>query len=49
VEDGFAYRVVITYEPREGLRGLLDRTIVRRGVDRMARQTIANLERRLVA
>jgi hypothetical protein len=48
VEDGFSYRIVIEYQPRGGLRGLLDRTVVRRGVDRAARQTIENLERLLV-
>jgi hypothetical protein len=47
-EDGFSYRIVIEYKPRGGLRGLLDRTVVRRGVDRAARQTIENLERLLV-
>jgi hypothetical protein len=47
VDGGFEYRIVIEYEPRGGLRGLLDRTVVRRGVDRAARRTIANLERLL--
>lgn len=44
VEGGFAYRIVVEYEPRSGLRGLLDRTIVRRGVDRAVRRTLVNLE-----
>jgi hypothetical protein len=48
VDDGFSYRIVIEYQPRSGLRGLLDRTVVRRGVDRAARQTLENLERLLV-
>jgi polyketide cyclase/dehydrase/lipid transport protein len=41
---GFAYRIVIEFDPRPGLRGLFDRLIVRRAVERTARQTIANLE-----
>jgi hypothetical protein len=45
VDGGFAYRIVVEYEPRSGLRGLLDRTVVRRGVDRAVRQTMENLER----
>lgn len=46
-EGGFAYRIVVEYEPRSGLRGLLDRTVVRRGVDRAVRRTLVNLERML--
>ena len=41
---GFAYRIVVAFDPRPGLRGLFDRLIVRRAVQRAARQTIANLE-----
>ena len=41
---GFAYRIVVELDPRPGLRGLFDRLIVRRAVERAARQTIANLE-----
>lgn len=44
---GFRYRLVVEYEPRAGLQGLYDRLIVRRGVDRALRRTIANLERML--
>jgi hypothetical protein len=40
---GFAYRIVVEFDPRPGLRGLFDRLIVRRAVERAARQTIANL------
>ena len=40
---GFAYRIVVEFDPRPGLRGLFDRVIVRRAVERAARQTIANL------
>lgn len=45
VEGGFSYRIVIRYEPRAGIPGLLDRTVVRRAIDRAARQTLENLER----
>ena len=41
---GFRYRLVVEYEPRSGLRGLYDRALVRRGVDRVLRQTLKNLE-----
>ena len=43
-ETGFRYRLVVEYEPRPGLRGVYDRVLVRRGVDRALRQTVANLE-----
>ena len=45
--DGFRYRLVVEYEPRSGLTGLYDRFVVRRGVDRALRRTIAKLERAL--
>ena len=41
---GFRYRLVVEYEPRKGLRGLYDRVLVRLGVERLLRQTLANLE-----
>ena len=41
---GFAYRIVVEINHRPGLRGLFDRLVVRRAVERAARQTIANLE-----
>jgi hypothetical protein len=44
---GFDYRLVVEYEPRHGLRGVYDRVLVRRGVDRALRETIENLEREL--
>ena len=47
IDDGFSYRIVVEYEPRSGFRGLLDRTVVRRAIDRAVRQTIENLERLL--
>ena len=47
VDGGFAYRIVVEYEPRAGLRGLLDRTVVRRGIARAVQETLLNLEREL--
>jgi hypothetical protein len=41
---GFRYRLIVAYEPRSGLRGLYDRILVRRGIDRALRQTLENLE-----
>ena len=43
-ETGFRYRLMVEYEPRPGLRAIYDRVLVRRGVDRALRQTVANLE-----
>ena len=48
LDGSFAYRIVVEYERRAGLRGVFDRTVVRRGVDRAVRQTLDNLERLLV-
>jgi Polyketide cyclase / dehydrase and lipid transport len=42
--DGFDYRLVVDLEPRGGLRGVLDRVLVRRAVARALRRTAANLE-----
>jgi hypothetical protein len=41
-----AYRIVVVYRPRAGWRGLFDRLVVRRGIARAARRTVANLHRR---
>jgi hypothetical protein len=46
---GFLYRLVVEYEARAGLRGLYDRLLLRRGVDRALRQTVANLDAALAA
>ena len=46
-ERGFRYRLVVEFEPRAGPKGLYDRVLVRRGVDRALRRTIANLEQAL--
>ena len=43
-DGGFDYRIVVEYEPRSGLRGLLDRLVLRRAVARAMRRTVANLE-----
>ena len=48
-DDGFLYRIVVEYEPRTGLRGLYDRLLLRRGVERVIGQTISNLEVELSA
>ena len=44
---GFTYRLVVTYAARAGLAGWLDRTVVRRGIDRALRRTLDNLDARL--
>lgn len=46
-DRGFRYRLAVEYEPRAGLRGVYDRILVRRGVDRALRRTVENLERAL--
>jgi hypothetical protein len=45
--SGFRYRLVVEYEPRPGLKGVYDRVVVRRGVDRALRRTVAGLEHAL--
>ena len=44
--DGFAYRIVVELEPRGGVLRPFDRFVVPRVVERTARQTLDNLERR---
>ena len=46
---GFLYRLVVEYEPRSGLRGLYDQLLLRRGVERALRQTVANVDAMLAA
>lgn len=46
---GFDYAIVVDYDPRSGLRGLLDRTVLRRGISRAVARTLRNLERELDA
>jgi hypothetical protein len=43
---GLAYRVVVEYAPRAGLRGIIDRVLVRRAIERAVRTTVANLDER---
>ena len=45
-DDELAYRIAVEYQPRPGWRGLFDRFVVRRTVERTVRETLANLERR---
>lgn len=47
--DGFRYRLVVEYEPRRGLAGLLDRTLLPRAVRRALERTITALERTLAS
>jgi len=44
--SGFCYRFVVEFEPRTGKLGPFDRVVVPRAVERAARQTVDNLERR---
>jgi hypothetical protein len=44
---GFEYRLVVSFAPRAGLRGLFDRTVVRYAASRALRRTLDNLERQL--
>ena len=46
-DGGMRYRLVVEYEPRAGLHGVYDRLLVRRGIERAVRQTIANLDKKL--
>ena len=46
-DEGMRYRLVVEYEPRAGLHGVYDRLLVRRGIERALRQTVANLDERL--
>jgi hypothetical protein len=41
-----ALRLVVEYEPRNGLLGLFDRLFMKRGVEGALRKAIENLERR---
>jgi hypothetical protein len=47
--DGFVYRLVVEYEPRSGIPGLLDRFLLARGVRRAFDSTFEALERELVS
>ena len=43
--DGFVYGLVVEYEPRSGMQGLLDRSLLRLGIRRAFRRTFADLAR----
>ena len=47
--NGFVYRLVVEYEPRAGVAGLLDRLLLPRGIRRAFHQTFAALERELAS
>ena len=47
--DGFRFRLVVELERRPGVRGVLDRIVVRRATARALRETVANLERRFAS
>lgn len=44
VPQGFEYRLVVAYEPRPGLAGLFDRSLVHRAVTQAVHKTIQNLD-----
>jgi len=46
---GFTYRLVVEYEPRRGIAGLLDRTLLARGIRRAFRRTFEALEQELAS
>ena len=43
--SGCEYRLVVEYEPRNGLIGLFDRFLVKRSVERAMQKTVQNLDR----
>lgn len=43
-DGGFAYRLVVEYEPRRGTAGLLDRMLLPRGISRAFQRTFTALE-----
>jgi carbon monoxide dehydrogenase subunit G len=38
--DGFTFLMTVEYEARGGVRGLFDRVVLKRGVDRLLRRTL---------
>jgi uncharacterized protein YndB with AHSA1/START domain len=46
-DGGFTYRLVVEVEPGSGLRGVLDRVVLPRGIRRAYASTFAALEREL--
>jgi hypothetical protein len=47
--EGFLYRLVVEYEPRRGIAGVLDRVLLARGIRRAFERTFLALEQQLVA
>lgn len=47
--DGFDYRLVVEFEPRSGLGGMLDRLALARGIRRAFASTFAALDRELTS
>ena len=45
--DGFLYRLVVEYEPRGGIAGVFDRTLLERGIRRAFESTFDALEEQL--
>lgn len=45
--EGFTFRLVVTYAPRAGFAGLVDRTVLRFFAGRALRRTLQNLAHRL--
>ena len=45
--EGFVYRLVVEYEPRDGLAGIFDRLLLERGIRRAFLSTFAALDREL--
>jgi Polyketide cyclase / dehydrase and lipid transport len=43
--EGFTYRLVVEYEPRDGIAGVFDRLLLDRGIRRAFQSTFAALER----
>jgi Polyketide cyclase / dehydrase and lipid transport len=46
---GFLYRLVVEYEPRGGLSGVLDRVLLPRGIKRAFAETFTALDRELAS
>ncbi len=45
--DGFDYRLAVEFAPRASLRGVLDRVVLRRAIERTLQRTVGNLDGRL--
>jgi hypothetical protein len=48
-DGALAFRIVVEYEPRPGWRGVFDRVVLRRAIERTAGETIAALDQRFRA